>query len=100
MKLLKSMVLVMLLIPCILLAQSGTIKGMVSDAESGQNVQGADVILVGTIFGAASDLSGNYVIENVPNGDYKMMISFMGYGKIERMVTVNSAETTREMLPL
>ena len=90
----KSMVLVMLLIPCIIFAQSGTIKGMVSDAETGQNVQGANVILIGTIYGAASDLSGNYAIEDVPYGDYKLMVSYMGYGKVEQNVTVDAAEIT------
>ncbi|MBN2281867.1 MAG: TonB-dependent receptor [Candidatus Marinimicrobia bacterium] len=88
------MVIALLLVPCLLLAQSGTIKGLVTDAENGENIQGADVILVGTIYGAATDLSGNYAIENVPNGEYRMMVSFMGYGKVEKMVTVNSGDVT------
>ncbi len=90
MKRLTSVFWMLFLIPAIIFAQSGNIGGMVSDAETGQTIQGANVILVGTIYGAASDLSGKYLIEDVPYGDYKIMVSYMGYGKITKDISLNS----------
>ncbi len=92
MKSFKIIVMIIMLIPCIIFAQSGNIKGRITDEETGQNVQGANVILVGTIYGAASDMTGRYLIENVPYGTYRIMVSFMGYGKIEQEISLNSSE--------
>jgi len=82
------------LIPMMVFAQSGAIQGRVVDAETNDAVQGANVIVKGTSMGAASDMSGNYVIENVPSGDYVIMISVIGYSKIEKNVSVGTSKTT------
>jgi outer membrane receptor protein involved in Fe transport len=40
---------------------------------------GVNVVVVGTAFGAATDLKGEYVIVNVPVGVYDVRASFVGY---------------------
>ncbi len=60
----------------------GTIKGIVIDAESGEPVVGANVFLVGTTLGAATDMEGNYIIANVPAGKYEMIVSHILYAKV------------------
>ena len=64
-------------------AQTGTLKGKVVDKEDGEILIGANVILLGTKFGAASDIDGNYEIKNIPVGNYSVKVSFVGYKTIE-----------------
>lgn len=64
-------------------AQTGTLKGKVVDKEDGEILIGANVILLGTKFGAASDIDGNYEIKNIPVGNYSVKVSFVGYKTYE-----------------
>lgn len=56
-----------------------TIDGYVKDANTGEPLFGANVILVGTSMGAATDFEGRYVIPNVIPGSYKIRASYIGY---------------------
>ena len=53
--------------------------GTVTDKSTGEPVAGANVVLVGTRFGAATDLEGEYEIVNVPPGPYAVIATFVGY---------------------
>ena len=62
-----SLVLLFLLWHNLLLAgTTGKITGSVRDADSGDPLPGANVVIEGTMMGAASDLEGYFVIINVP----------------------------------
>jgi hypothetical protein len=81
-KLLPIIFLIVFLTTVEVLSQNtGTIYGNVVDSETGENVVGANVILESTHYGAASDLDGNYVIENIPSGTYNITVSYLGYSK-------------------
>lgn len=61
---------------------SATIKGIVRDAESGEPVSFANLILEQNgqqIAGATSDFDGNYTIKPVPTGSYNLRVSVVGY---------------------
>ncbi|NIR47596.1 TonB-dependent receptor [candidate division KSB1 bacterium] len=64
----------------------GKITGTVIDGETGEGLPGANVIVVGTTLGAASNLEGSYAILRVPPGTYEVRTSFMGY---QTVVTQN-----------
>jgi outer membrane receptor for ferrienterochelin and colicin len=75
--------LIGLMIASNVLAQnSGKIVGTVKDAETGQPLPGANVIIDGTMLGAASDLDGKFVIMRVPPGRYTLVANFIGYQRI------------------
>jgi hypothetical protein len=57
----------------------GTIKGKLLDAETKAPLIGANVSIMNTMMGAATDLEGNFVIPNVPVGSYALKFSYMGY---------------------
>lgn len=59
--------------------QVGTIKGQVKDAISGDPLAGANVIIIGTSMGAATDVNGFYTITSVPADSYNVRASFLGY---------------------
>lgn len=78
-------------------AQSGKLRGRVVDKESGEPLIGASVALVGTNFGAATDVNGDYVILNVPPGTYSIKTSFVGYADVTiSNVRINSGITTTQ----
>ncbi|MGM0739469.1 MAG: carboxypeptidase-like regulatory domain-containing protein, partial [Bacteroidota bacterium] len=47
------------------LAQAGFISGQVTDAEDGEPLIGANVVIEGTTMGSSTDVDGNYRILNV-----------------------------------
>ncbi len=62
----------------VLAAIAGKISGVVTD-EKGHPIVGANIIVVGTHSGAASDLQGFYYILNVPVGKYVLKATSIGY---------------------
>lgn len=57
----------------------GIIKGHLSDAQTKEDLIGASVQIDGTTLGAATDVSGNFVINNVPTGKHNVTISYVSY---------------------
>ncbi len=73
-------ILLLMLFSCsFVLAQSGRVSGKVTDKETGEPLIGANVIIVGTSFGAASDVNGDYTIRQVQPGNYSIKASYIGY---------------------
>ncbi len=61
---------------------TGKLSGTIKDAQTGDALIGANVILEGTDLGAASNVRGEYVILNIPPGRYNVKFSFIGYETI------------------
>ncbi|MBT8219982.1 MAG: carboxypeptidase-like regulatory domain-containing protein, partial [Bacteroidia bacterium] len=62
----------------------GKITGNVIDASSGDPVEFATVVLQVADFekdvdGAISDVKGNFKLEDIKPGTYKLVVSFIGY---------------------
>lgn len=76
------------------LAQSGngTVRGQITGM-NGESLPGASVFVKGTTLGAATDLSGNYTLSNVPAGAQTLRVNYMGYETEEKSVTVVSGST-------
>ncbi len=70
----------------------GTVKGNVAEAKTNEPLPGADVVIVGTTKGVASDFDGNFVLE-VPAGAQKIKISFVGYDPKVIAITVEDGKT-------
>ena len=81
----------------------GTITGRVIDAGTQEVLFGANVILVGTNRGAASDSEGYFEIENVPVGNYSVQFLYLGYETVFKSdVVVRSARpvtVNAELIP-
>jgi TonB-dependent receptor len=81
----------------ILFAQgTSTIKGTISDKESGEALTGASVVINNTSMGAASDLEGRFIIRNVPAGNYTLSISYIGYNLLSIPITVQENKTIQK----
>jgi len=71
---------------------TGKIAGVVLDAETGEPLAGANVLVNETALGASVDMEGTFFIINVPPGSYTVSIEMLGYEtkKIENLhVSVN-----------
>ena len=74
---------------------TGKIMGKVIDTSTDEGIPFANVLIEGTTFGAASDLEGNFVMLNIPPGEYNVTASYIGYQKVTiKDVTVNVGFTT------
>lgn len=62
---------------------TGKISGRVIDKASGEPLPGCNILVDGTILGAATDLDGNYYILNIPPGDYTLRFMMIGYGQLK-----------------
>ena len=71
----------------------GVVRGTVTDGFDGGPLPGANVVLVGTALGAATDIEGGYRIQQVPAGAYTLRASYVGYTATEVAVTVVDGET-------
>jgi outer membrane receptor protein involved in Fe transport len=71
--------LLFLLIPGVIFAQSGKIRGTVVDQKTKEPLVGANIVVEGTNMGAATDVDGLYMIINVPVGTYTIKASYVGY---------------------
>ncbi|MEL6651986.1 MAG: TonB-dependent receptor [Bacteroidota bacterium] len=76
-------------------SQNGTLSGKVTDAESGEALAGATVIIIGTYQGTYTDAAGNYSIKGVKPGDYSIKYSFVGYADAIYNGTTISAGGTK-----
>lgn len=75
-------------------AGNGKITGVVKDAATGEPVVGANVVIEGTLMGAAADAKGVYVILAVPPGTYNVVVSAVGYARaVVQGVQVRSDQT-------
>lgn len=80
--------------PLLLSAQKGSITGKIIDAKLAEGLIGCSVRLEDG-GGAITDYDGNYVIQNVPVGTHKMVISYTGYQTKEiNGIAVKNGEST------
>ena len=79
-----SYVLMILIVPSSLVfaGTTGKISGKIIDKETNEPVVGANVVIEGTYYGAATDLDGYFYINNVTPGKYTVIISAIGYHKV------------------
>ncbi|WP_167616205.1 TonB-dependent receptor [Maribellus sediminis] len=76
------------------LAQTGTVKGQITDANTKESLIGTTVMLKGTTIGTITDFDGNYVIPKVEPGMHTLVISFISYDPQEFEIEVKANEET------
>jgi len=75
-------------------AQTGTLKGVITDAMSGESIPFANVVAErngNQIGGTTTDFDGNYTIKPLEPGSYTVKATFVGYGTVEITGVIISA---------
>ncbi len=76
-------------------AAQGTLRGHVTDAELGDPLIGVNIRVVGTAFGAATDLDGFYEIANLRSGEYTLQVSYIGFEtRLYTAIAIHEGEVT------
>ena len=76
------------------MAQTGTLKGVITDAMSGEPVPFANIVIEkngNQSAGTTTDFDGNYTIKPVEPGTYVIKATFVGYGTVEVTGVIVSA---------
>lgn len=74
-------------------ADTGTVKGKITDKADGEGVYGASVTVAGTTIGTATDMNGNYTLKGVPAKQQKIAVSIVGYASASQVVNVGADQT-------
>ena len=76
----KLLTLGLLLISTQIMAQTGILRGKVTEATTGEGAIGATVTLAGTTNAAFTDIDGEFTL-TVPYGKHSLIISYVGFQK-------------------
>ena len=71
-----------------LVAQAGTVTGIIRNAVSQTPLPGAQISVTGTTLGVVANNVGRYLVNNVPAGEHTLRVDLIGYGSQELTVTV------------
>ena len=88
--------------PIFLIAQVGRIQGKVTDKQTHDALIGANVVVVGTTIGAATDVNGRFLLTNVPVGTRTLKVTYIGYQPVTvsdiRVVSNDTSRVNIEMV--
>lgn len=74
----------------------GQIAGTVTDADTGEDLIGVNLLVVGTSSGAATGIDGSYAIAGLKAGEYTVKVSYIGFEtKLFTGIRVSNGQTTR-----
>ena len=73
-------------------SSSRSISGFVFDESNGEALIGANIFVESIAIGASSNISGYFVIPEIPTGVYNLVFSFIGYETKEIRVTVSASD--------
>lgn len=87
----KIKILSILLLLCSIINAQNRITGKVTDSDS-LPLPGATVYIHELNKGTITDINGDYIINNVPDGKLNIQYSFMGYGNVIQTIVLNKSD--------
>lgn len=80
--------------------QGGTVTGRVVASGSLAPLASTQVYLVGTGIGGLTNTNGQFILLNVPAGEYQLRVERIGYATVTQPVTVRAGETSEASFEL
>ena len=78
----------------------GSYTGKVKDADTGEPLPGATVMLVDASGGTTTNRSGNFALPRLVNGPYQIVISYVGYKPVNQAINIEPGIHHREEIQL
>ncbi|MBQ4377388.1 MAG: TonB-dependent receptor [Bacteroidales bacterium] len=73
----------------------GIVRGVIHDANNGEAIPFANVMIEGTSLGAATDINGLFVISKIPDGGYRLRVRYMGFEEYSDTLTAGKNQTVK-----
>lgn len=71
----------------------GNVTGHVIDKSTGEHIPFATIFEEGTSFGAYSDSTGHYMLNNLPSGERVLTAKYIGYHPVKQSLMVEKGKT-------
>lgn len=71
------------------IGQTGSVSGVLTSESTA--IELANIGLLNTAYGEVSDANGRFSIQNVPYGDYKLVVSMVGYERITQRIRLTAS---------
>ena len=65
-----------------------SVRGFVYEEETGEPAMFCNVFLEGTTFGSSTDVNGYFLITHIPEGNYVLTVTYLGYDTIRENVSL------------
>jgi len=78
----------------------GNLTGLVADAVTGEPLPGATIMLADASGGTVTNISGQFNLAPLITGTHEIIISYVGYTSVRKLVDVAPALTTNEFVLL
>ena len=77
------------------MGDNASISGYVKDDKNKETLIGAVVSIPSIKRGAKTNKSGFYSVTNIPPGEYKVRVTYLGYEKFEKTITLSKSQQLR-----
>lgn len=84
--------LLLLFCSAAVLAQDNSVKGFVYEESTGEPVMFSNVYLKGTTFGGSTNENGYFNITRIPDGNYTLLITCVGYDTIVESISLSKEQ--------
>ena len=81
-------------------SQTGSIKGFVYDKANGEPVIFTNVYLYNSTYGSSTDVNGYFIITKVPEGEYTLMVTYLGYDTLSIPISLQAGGVVTKQLYL
>src|SRR5690606_10763300 len=81
------------LLACLPLAAQQSLTGTVKDIQTNETLEFVNVYLPQLEKGTVTDSSGTFTIKQLPSGNYKLVVSYLGYETFSKTIALPLAET-------
>ena len=75
----KYVLLSLFLCQSVLAQTTGVLSGRIFDIQSQLPLEGASIILEGSVFGTVTDSEGYFKLQNIPSQSYSVTANYLGY---------------------
>lgn len=87
----KSFLFILLILTSFQVFSQNSITGKTIDKENGSSLPGVNIFIHELSIGTTSDKDGNYILQNLPNGEFIIHYSFVGYQTIHKKVFLSES---------
>jgi outer membrane receptor for ferrienterochelin and colicin len=87
-KIISALIVLGFITPIMQAQLTGRIQGIILDEQTGKGLYGANILVQGTLLGAASDETGGFTISRLPPGAFTLFVTMIGYESQSIPITV------------